>query len=85
MRLLRRKQTNTWTYSQDEVAEQIGQIADLIKQRDKTITHLPSSDKIGEQLDLLNDSITASEKVLEYMLTKNRRSQREATRSSKAS
>lgn len=54
-------------YSQEEIAEQIGQIADLIKMKDKLLQ--------GDQLQRGNDAISVSQEVLAFMLDEVRRGQ----------
>lgn len=52
-----------WQYSQEEIAEQIAQVNDLIKQRDKLT--------IPEQLLRCNGAIEISQEVLTFMLDAN--------------
>lgn len=51
-------------YSQEEVAEQIGQIADLMKMREKVNQPI-------EEAKRLTDSIAVSQEVLAFMLDEN--------------
>lgn len=53
-----------WRYSQEEVAEQIGQISDLMKMRD-------SVRKSQEEIDKFTDAVGVSQEVLAFMLDEN--------------
>lgn len=59
MNIFRRK----WTYTQEEVAEQIGQIADLMKMRKST--------QITDEAQQFTVAIDVSQQVLAYMLDEN--------------
>jgi hypothetical protein len=71
------KLTRKMPYSLDEVSEQVGQISDLMKLREKTmqlVTVHQKGDKHSKylrELDLADDNIAIAHEVLGFMLTKN--------------
>jgi predicted component of type VI protein secretion system len=64
-------------YSQGEVAEQIGQLNDLMKQREKSMQLVTVHQKSAKhatylkELDRADDNIAIAQEVLGRMLTKN--------------
>jgi len=60
----KRKRTHKWQYSQEEIAEQIGQISELMNMRDRT-SHAENK--------RFAESIEVSQEVLAFMLDEVRR------------
>jgi hypothetical protein len=64
-------------YSQEEISDQVGTIADMMKLRDKTLQLVTVHQKSDKQkvylteLDAMDGNILIANQVLEHMLTRN--------------